>query len=612
MIIRPKDPARVREDALRVAARKLVGGCRPCADAYINLARRNGASEEEIRRVSQPEIWLGDSAPTSGFLGSSSTLPGAQQAPESRGGYVDPLGSDGNTSPAAWYNASELQFYIGRLGHGITPDSSPSVFFNTGSATAKTVGPNTYGYWNVQGPCMIPSLILNPPHPPPNYDPYYWWGVAQAAVALGARARGPFARYIQGLALFATVEGGGWDTVLTCDPSTGNCTVTCSPTPTQNQSVLNGFLDAVTLTCCEFDSHTGTCIANCIPGVYINIGKDGGNLFGPNYTYKNPFVLWATGQICSLSICGPATGDCAPCACDPANAVETNWKNIVQNACWAGQGAALWQFWETGCKTSQSVVCPPAKDGDFNYSPYLPLTPLPCTGGSCRSFQERSVAARVDALGAFTYAWAPAGSPGSGSYVAQSNCFPSGYANYYLLSVSGGAGNDYSQYGFSIPSSATVTGIEVTATFNPNGAHYHYDQGSCPPVDLDTPSASAPGNPEITLSMDSFLSPCGIGGAGPPANPPTTPTIGTNVYGGPNDLWGYPCQVTPAMVNSNKFGATLGISAIDGCSIIPPGWDGYVRTEHASLSSNPDNPPAPIASVDLGISVSKIRVYYSF
>ena len=72
MNIRPKDLARIREDALLIAARKLANGCRPCADAYINLARRNGAREEEIRQISPPSVQLGELTATSRFLGTSS------------------------------------------------------------------------------------------------------------------------------------------------------------------------------------------------------------------------------------------------------------------------------------------------------------------------------------------------------------------------------------------------------------------------------------------------------------------------------------------------------------------------------------------------------------
>lgn len=38
-------------DALVMAVRKGREGCQPCVDAYLDLARRNGATDEEITAV---------------------------------------------------------------------------------------------------------------------------------------------------------------------------------------------------------------------------------------------------------------------------------------------------------------------------------------------------------------------------------------------------------------------------------------------------------------------------------------------------------------------------------------------------------------------------------
>lgn len=45
---RAKPPAQVARDALAMASRKHREGCEPCVEAYLNLARDNGASEEQI------------------------------------------------------------------------------------------------------------------------------------------------------------------------------------------------------------------------------------------------------------------------------------------------------------------------------------------------------------------------------------------------------------------------------------------------------------------------------------------------------------------------------------------------------------------------------------
>lgn len=50
-MIRPRDPARIRADALRVGAEKQLAGCDACAEGYFALARQHGATDEDIRRA---------------------------------------------------------------------------------------------------------------------------------------------------------------------------------------------------------------------------------------------------------------------------------------------------------------------------------------------------------------------------------------------------------------------------------------------------------------------------------------------------------------------------------------------------------------------------------
>lgn len=45
---RSKPPDQVARDALVLAARKRRSGCNPCADAYVALARQNGATDAAI------------------------------------------------------------------------------------------------------------------------------------------------------------------------------------------------------------------------------------------------------------------------------------------------------------------------------------------------------------------------------------------------------------------------------------------------------------------------------------------------------------------------------------------------------------------------------------
>jgi len=48
---RDKPADQIRADALAMARRKLTAGCQPCVDAYLELARRNGATDDEIGAV---------------------------------------------------------------------------------------------------------------------------------------------------------------------------------------------------------------------------------------------------------------------------------------------------------------------------------------------------------------------------------------------------------------------------------------------------------------------------------------------------------------------------------------------------------------------------------
>jgi hypothetical protein len=48
---RDKSPEEARATALDMIAKKQREGCGPCADAYIDLARRHGATNDQIARA---------------------------------------------------------------------------------------------------------------------------------------------------------------------------------------------------------------------------------------------------------------------------------------------------------------------------------------------------------------------------------------------------------------------------------------------------------------------------------------------------------------------------------------------------------------------------------
>jgi alkylhydroperoxidase family enzyme len=60
---RAKAPAEVVRDALAMASRKRREGCDPCVDAYLNLARKNGATDEQIAAALRTDESRPSSAP---------------------------------------------------------------------------------------------------------------------------------------------------------------------------------------------------------------------------------------------------------------------------------------------------------------------------------------------------------------------------------------------------------------------------------------------------------------------------------------------------------------------------------------------------------------------
>lgn len=51
--IRDKPPEHVRAQALDMARQKAIERCLACVDAYLDLARRHGATDEEIAAVTR-------------------------------------------------------------------------------------------------------------------------------------------------------------------------------------------------------------------------------------------------------------------------------------------------------------------------------------------------------------------------------------------------------------------------------------------------------------------------------------------------------------------------------------------------------------------------------
>lgn len=60
---RDKPPDRIKADALEMARRKQRDGCLTCVQAYVDLARRQGASDAEVQRALRSDPSMPDAGP---------------------------------------------------------------------------------------------------------------------------------------------------------------------------------------------------------------------------------------------------------------------------------------------------------------------------------------------------------------------------------------------------------------------------------------------------------------------------------------------------------------------------------------------------------------------
>lgn len=360
MNLRARDSGDIRRDAIKMATRKLASGCDSCADAYVKLAREHGATEAELAAVAPSAVGVEqpDAPSRISVVRRSLALPGAaavaanialpaQAVPavadpaaekvrrvrEHSKNFApsrvrtDPFGVDGSTSlSAATIYGMPLQFYIGEMGIGLCSNCGPcgGSCFRTDSA--KHVGIwYTYGYWGLEGPNS----------PDKGSRSNFIWGQAQADAFVDAWISGPYASYVYGQTFFCDIENGfgGW----------------ANYNYQANQDVLDGFLD-------EIDYRGSLVGATYEPAVYIGLSDINGPnhyYFSPSYRTILPAVFWVTQD----QTCAP----CAPCNphCNTITDVTNRWNNTIRHACFAGNGAVVWQYWISGCGCS----------GDFDYSP---------------------------------------------------------------------------------------------------------------------------------------------------------------------------------------------------------------------------------------------------
>jgi len=321
--IRRRGAAEVRERAITQAMTKHDEGCEPCAAAYLQVARANGATEADIRRAGMGRRgFLKFALATLAATGAATLFDLTQSTPNAKasllahGTYVGSFGVDSCTPlAAATAQAMPLQFYVGEVGatqYGLDCFDAE---------TAAYVGREfTHGYWGLCGPNDVADPAA--------------YGRLQAELAVEAMRAHPAAG---ALTLFADVETGfgGWG-----DPAT----------PERHAALLDAWLKAVAA-------------AGYIPGVYINDSSRDA-WFPPDWVAAAPFVYWVAGGQYAGTMCAPCQPDC-----DTLTPVQQLWDAHVSRAVFGGYRAVLWQYWlsDFGCA------------GDFIFSPqsaYRQFTPV--------------------------------------------------------------------------------------------------------------------------------------------------------------------------------------------------------------------------------------------
>lgn len=314
-MLRKRTPEHIRIDAIKMGVKKAQEGCPACANGYFELAQQNGATEQEIQRaleqatgahgkgLSRRELIKIAVASGLALTTASLALPHTNKIARAATYY---WGIDSNTTICC---AMPLNFYIGRMGVGITADTA---YYAFNTSMANQVGLyDTFGYWGVQGPTLGPDQ---------GYSNPLDWGAAQAHAAWNAW-NGTFvgADYVGGLTVFGDIEAGfgGWS-------DTAN-----------NQQTLNGFVQ----TLLEITP------ANVWPGLYVSTNT-WQQFFGSSFVPSADFVLWLAGTYCT--VCNPC-GSCTTTIQDAENQFSS-----LQNTPLGGQNPILWQYWLTnpGCDNS--------------------------------------------------------------------------------------------------------------------------------------------------------------------------------------------------------------------------------------------------------------------
>ena len=327
-MLRPRDPAQIRTDALKMAIHKAKIGCPSCAQQYFELAKKHGATEEEISRAIDAAVESGEKGISRRHLfkiaaavAAGVTLSSGELLPQRAEAHRFHWGTDSNSATCL---EMPQDFYIGRFGYGTT---GSAYFFNTEAAL--TAGKsNTYMYWGLEGPGLAPYGLTS-----------YNWGWQQASTALDQWSINPNAVFVGGYTIFADIESGfgGW--------AAGDSEHYA------NQQVVEGFLDRI--------AQANTSTTPFHPGIYITT-FDWSGYFGTDFRPGTPFVLWISFcYSCNSSICAPCDYTCWTTLLTVEALLPTVTSTIL-----GGSQAVLWQYW----------LDPPCGCGDFNVALQNPKT----------------------------------------------------------------------------------------------------------------------------------------------------------------------------------------------------------------------------------------------
>lgn len=324
-LVRPRDPALIRRDAIQMALARAGAGCIDCARGYFQLARAHGASDAELRdaiRASKTPRGITRREVVKLALATGATVSAsALFAQPALAGTV----WWGTDSGGATCCGIPQNFYIGEFGYGLTRNT---VYFNT-TAASNAGKYNSYEYWGLVGPDARPG----------GYTPYSW-GQAQGQKAVNEWFQSPDASYVFGHTIFGDVEPGfgGWGS-----------------SQTNNQACLNGYLDYVS-----------TAGYNLNAGVYVS-PLNWTNYFGTAFVPTQTFVLWLTGcRTCGFT---PRPCDDGAGAMSQAHAIWDQVGTGPGSVILGSRYAVVWQYWISDCGCTDFNLC-----NENPYNKFLPLT----------------------------------------------------------------------------------------------------------------------------------------------------------------------------------------------------------------------------------------------